>query len=375
MHLLGADLHLEGDAALAHHRGVQALVQVGLWGADIVLKPAQNGLIKVVNDTQNVIAVRHRVHDDPEGEQIEYVVQALVLGVHLAVDGVGVLHAAVDGGLDALGTEARHDLVVDGGHEAVVLRRLLVQGLGDLPIAHGVQIFQGEILQLPLHLLHAQPVGDGGVDLHGLKGLLLLLLRRLVLHGAHVVEPVGDLDEDDPDVLAHGHQHLPQVLHLLLLLGGVVDAGQLADALYQVGHRGREQLGQLLVGGVGILNGVMQQRRLDGLAVQMQLLRHDLGHRQGVGDEGRAVLAQLRTVQIPGELIGLADLLEIGGGVVAADGILQMLIHGLNIHGFCHWAPPPPRPASASVRRRMYSESSSLTFLSLPASCRSISSP
>jgi len=52
------------------------------------------------------------------------------------------------------------------------------------------------------------------------------------------VEPVGDLDEDHPDVLAHGDEHLPQVLHLLVFLGGVLDAGQLADAFHQVGDGG-----------------------------------------------------------------------------------------------------------------------------------------
>ena len=376
VHLLGANLYLKGDAALAHHRGVQALVQIGLGGADIVLEPAQNGLEQVVNDAQHVIAVRHRVHDDAEGEQVEHVVQTLVLGVHLAVDGIGVLHAAIHGGLDALLPEPRHDPVVDGGHEPVVLRRLLVQRLGDLPVAHRVEIFQTEVLQLPLHLLHAQPVGDGRVNLHGLEGFLLLLLRRLVLHGAHVVEPVGDFDEDDADVLAHGHQHLPQVLHLLLLLGGVVDAGQLADALHQIGDGGGKQLGQLLVGGLGILNGVVQQRRHNGFAVQMQLLRHDLSHRQRVGHKGRAVLAQLRAVQVPGKLIGLPDLLEVSGGVIAPHGVLQMLIHGLDICGLAHWMAPPPRPVvSASARRCMYTESSRWTFLSFPARCSVTLSP
>jgi len=286
VHLLGANLYLKGDAALAHHRGVQALVQIGLGGADIVLEPAQNGLEQVVNDAQHVIAVRHRVHDDTEGEQVEHVVQTLVLGVHLAVDGIGVLHAAIHIAVDIGLVQALGDLVVDGGHKAVVFRGLLVQRVHDLPVADGVQVFQGQVLQLPLHFLHAQPVGNGRIDLQSLKGLLLLLFRSLVLHGAHIVQPVGDLDEDDPDVLGHGQQHFAQIFHLLLGLGGIVDPGQLADPLHQIRHRGGELLGDVLVGGGGVLNGVVEQGRLDGLGVQVQLLRHDLGHSQGMGDEG-----------------------------------------------------------------------------------------
>lgn len=130
----------------------------------------------------------------------------------------------------------------------------------------------------------------GAVDLQGLEGLLLLLLRGLVLHGAHIVEPVGDLDEDHPDVLGHGQQHFPEVLHLLLGLGGIVDPGQLADPLHQVRHRRGELLGDVLVGGGGILNGVVEQGGLDGLGVQVQLLGHDLGHGQGVGHKGEPSL-------------------------------------------------------------------------------------
>ena len=286
VHLLGADLHLERDAVLAHDGGVEALVHIGLGGADIVLEPAQHGLVQVVDNTQNVIAVGHRVHDDPEGEQIIHIIQGLVLGVHLAIDGIGVLHAAIDIAVDMGLLQALGDLVVDGGHEAVVLRGLLVQRVHDLPVADGVQVFQGQVLQLPLHFLHAQPVGNGRIDLQSLKGLLLLLFRSLVLHGAHIVQPVGDLDEDDPDVLGHGQQHFAQIFHLLLGLGGIVDPGQLADPLHQVRHRRGELLGDVLVGGGGVLNGVVEQGRLDGLGVQVQLLRHDLGHSQGMGDEG-----------------------------------------------------------------------------------------
>ena len=119
---------------------------------------------------------------------------------------------------------------------------------------------------------------DGSVDLHGLQGFLLLLGGGLILHGPHIVEPVGDLDKDDPDVLTHGDEHFPEVLHLLIFLGGVLNPGQLADALHQIRHRGGGELGHVIIGGVRILDDIVKQGRLDGLGVQMQFLRHDLRH-------------------------------------------------------------------------------------------------
>ena len=50
--------------------------------------------------------------------------------------------------------------------------------------------------------LHAQAVGDGGVDLHRLERLLTLLVGGLILHRAHIVRAVGDLDEDDALAMA-----------------------------------------------------------------------------------------------------------------------------------------------------------------------------
>src|SRR3712207_7181283 len=43
------------------------------------------------------------------------------------------------------------------------------------------------------------------------------LLRLEVLERAHVVEPVGELDEDDAHVVDHRQKHLADVLGLLLL--------------------------------------------------------------------------------------------------------------------------------------------------------------
>ena len=168
-------------------------------------------------------------------------------------------------------------------------------------------------------------MGDGGVDLHGLQGLLTLLLLRLVLEGAHVVQAVAQLDENHPHVLGHGHEHLAQVLHLLLFLGGVLHPGQLGDPFHQVRHRGAKEFGDVVVGGVGVLNAVVEQGGDDGVQIQVQLV-DNLRHRQGVGDVGLSALAQLGAVVGVGVVKGSAQPLHIGVGVALKHLLLQSLV-------------------------------------------------
>ena len=64
-----------GCPSLPDDGGVKALVAVGLGGADIVLEPAQNGLVEVVDHAQHVVAVADGVHHHPEGEEVEDLIQ------------------------------------------------------------------------------------------------------------------------------------------------------------------------------------------------------------------------------------------------------------------------------------------------------------
>ena len=255
---------------------MEGLVAVGLGGADVVLEPAQHRLEHVVHHAQHIVALRDVVHDHPEGVQVENLVHGLVLGVHLAVDGVGVLHPAVDGAADALGVQPVLDALLHRGHKLLVGGGPGGQLVGDLLVAHRVQVAQGGVLQLPLDALH-------------------------------------------------GHEHLAQVLHLLLFLGGILHPRQLGDTLHQVRHRGAEELGNLLMGHPRVLNAVVEEGGDDGVGVQLQL-GHDLGHRQGVGDVGRAVLAQLAGVGVVGKGKGVEQPLSVQGRVIAFDFIFQRLI-------------------------------------------------
>ena len=160
------------------------------------------------------------------------------------------------------------------------------------------------------------------VNIHGLPAFFQLLFRGLVLHGAHIVKPVGDLDEHHPDVLGHGHEHLAQIFHLGLLGGGEVGTGQFGNTLHQLRYGGAEDSLNVLMGSVGVFNTVVKQRAQHRIAVQTHFC-HNLGNGQGVNDVRRAVLALLGLVLGTGVIHGLVDERPVGPGNVLVDGPLH----------------------------------------------------
>ena len=105
-----------------------------------------------------------------------------------------------------------------------------------------LEIAERQLLELVLDLAHAQPVGDRGVDVARLLGDRDPLLLGQVVQRSHVVEPVGELDEDDADVVHHRQQHLAEVLGLAFLGRGEPDRADLGHPLDDVGDLGAEQL-------------------------------------------------------------------------------------------------------------------------------------
>ena len=106
---------------------------------------------------------------------------------------------------------------------------------GDLLVADGVGVAEGEVFELAAHLAHAEPVGERRVDVERLAGNRFLAIGLQMLEGAHVVEPVGQLDQDHADVGDHGEQHLAHVLGLAVFAIGELDFVDFGDALDDVG--------------------------------------------------------------------------------------------------------------------------------------------
>ena len=138
-------------------------------------------------------------------------------------------------------------------------------------VGFGVAPLEGELLELLAHALHAHAAGERRIDLERLLGDALAALRLHVLERAHVVQAVGELDQQHADVARDGDQELAEVLRLLGLLGDEVEPLDLGEAVDEGADLLAEHLVDLGARDVGVLDHVVQQRGGNGGVVELQL--------------------------------------------------------------------------------------------------------
>ena len=150
------------------------------------------------------------------------------------------------------------------------------QPLGDRAIGFGIDIAEGQFFQFLAHALHAHAAGERRIDFHRLLGDAQALVLRHMVERAHVVETVGELDQEDAHVLRDGQQQLAQILRLLRLPGNEIELLQLGQALDELAKFGTEQFVDFLPGRRGVLDRVMEKGDSDRRLVHVH-----------VGEDGR----------------------------------------------------------------------------------------
>src|SRR5205085_8785244 len=129
----------------------------------------------------------------------------------------------------------------------------------DLLVPDRIDILESEIFELAAHLSHAQTVSEGRVDVQGLLRDLQLQLKRKVLQGPHIVQPVGKLNKDNAYVVHHRQYHLADILGLALFAVGQIDLLDLSNAFDDVRDLFTKQLLDLFDRDRRVFNSVMQQ--------------------------------------------------------------------------------------------------------------------
>ena len=110
---------------------------------------------------------------------------------------------------------------------------------------------------------------DRSVNLQRLFGNFVLAIGRKVLERAHIVQPVGEFDQDDADVVDHRQHHLAEILGLLLLARGEIDLADLGDAFDDVGDLLAKFLADVDDRDRGVFDRIVQQSRGDGDRVHL----------------------------------------------------------------------------------------------------------
>ena len=238
---------------------------------------------------------------------------------------------------------------LDLADDALVALEDAGQPLGHRPVGFRIDVAEAEFLELLAHALHAHAPGKRRVDLHRLLGDAQALVFRHVVERAHVVQPVGELDQQHAHVLGDRQQQLAQVFRLLRLLRDEVELLQLGQALDQLADVGTEQLVDLRPRRRRVLDRVVQQRDRDRRLVEMHV-GQDGGDFERMREVRVARGALLMTMLLHGIDIGPVEQRLVHVRLVALNALDKLILthHGLGsvatrnrscaakVYGACH---------------------------------------
>jgi hypothetical protein len=329
VHGVGADLHLDPHCACTIDGGVDRAVPVRLWPGNIVLEPPWHVAPMPVDRAQCPVTVLLGVAQNPKPVDVGQLREAGLLLLHLAPDRIGPLLAPLHLDGDTDGGDGFGNLGADLRDQVAGVALQFQEPAHQRGAGLGVQHLEGQVLQLDANRLHPHAPGQRGVDIHGLVGDALALLGRQMAQRAHVVDAVGQLDQDHPHIRRHRQQQLAEILGLGGFRRGQLQLGQLGDAIDQIGDLGAEQARYLLAGRRGVLDGVVQQRGDDRGIVQLQI-GQDRRDFQRMAEKGLAAGALLIGMGLGAEHIGPVQQQLIGAGVVFPDPLdkFELTDHG-----------------------------------------------
>jgi len=247
---------------------------------------------------------------DAEGVDVHDFIERLLLAAHLLVDAVQVLLAAHHLALQPFALEAGLQRFENAVEQLLAVAPGVTHGAVNQHRAHRVHGLEAEIFKLGAQAVHAQTVGDWRVDLQGFLGDASAFFRRQCAEGAHVVQAVGQLDQNHADVAGHRQRHFLEVFGLRFGLGLEGHLGQLADPVHQLGDGIAELLDQCVLRNAGVFNHVMQHGGHQALMVHVHVGK-DVGYRKRVGNVGLAAAAGLPVMSLLGVEIGAPDQVDL----------------------------------------------------------------
>ena len=325
VHRFGADLQFDALISRPDHGGVERAVVVLLGRRDVVLEAARDHRPGGVDDAERAVALADRLDDHAKPENVGQLLEADRLALHLAPDRIRPLAPSGDDGVGAEIRKLAGELLLDLRDQVAVAGGQRVEALADQVIGLRIELPERQVLELLAQMMHAHAAGERRIDIDRLLGDAGPAFRRHVLERAHVVQAVGELDQQHPHVVGDRQQKLAEILRLLGLARHQVELFQLGEAFDQMADIGAENLVDLGPRGRRVLDGVVQERRRDGGVVELEVGQNgrDFERMAEIGVAGGALLL---AVGLHGVDIGAVEQRLVGVGIVAADPFDQVVL-------------------------------------------------
>ena len=198
-----------------------------------------------MQNAQRDVAIQIAADQNPKTVNIVDLRKAVALFFHLAVDGKDGFLARGDARLEACCGKGLFNFFLYVIYQRAaalvgILQRLLHNG-----VAPGMQVFEGKVFQLAVAVIQPQPIGQRRVNFQRLGRDAGLRLTLHVRHGAHIVQAVCQLHQNDAHIVGHGQQHLAKRLGLIFLPTAEAHFVELGQAIHQLGDLGAELLGKV----------------------------------------------------------------------------------------------------------------------------------
>ncbi|RMT54308.1 hypothetical protein ALP46_05441 [Pseudomonas amygdali pv. myricae] len=298
-HFAGANLDFDRYAMHTEQGRMQGLVAVGLGDRDVVLEAAGQRLVQIMYSAQYAITGIDLVDDDAECVDIHDLVEGATLAAHLLVDAIQMFLPPTDVAFDAIDGQTMTQGLFDLVDQFLAIAPGALDRLVDSRGAHRVHRLEAQVLEFDTHTVHAQPIGDGRIDFEGFLGDAPTLFARQDFQRAHVVQAVGELDQNDANVARHGHRHFLEVFRLCFGLGLEVHLGQFADPVDQFRDSLAKLRAERFLGNPGVFDDVMQHRSHQALMVHVHVGKN-VRHRKRMRDVGFTTATALAIVGLFG---------------------------------------------------------------------------
>ena len=278
-----------------------------------------------MHDAERAVAGLDVAQHDAKAVDVGQLLEADRLALHLGPDRKRLLAAAIDARGDAVLLQVLGELAFDLADQIAVALGQRIQPLHHHRIGFRIERVEGQILEFLAHLLHAHAAGERGIDVECLLGDAAAGGRRHEFQRAHVVQAVGELDQEHADVVGDRQQQLAQILGLLGFARNQFQPLQLGKAFDQRADLVAEDVIDLGARRLGILDGVVQQRRHDGGVIELEpgKDRRDL---ERVREKGIAGGSGLRAVRLHGVDIGAVEQVFVGVRIIRPDALDQIVL-------------------------------------------------